>query len=478
VDKLGMEVIYEPPLVVETEKPKIIIQNNLKEVYTSSMIWMKDDKIGGDVQELFPLGITNNQFEYFLDSDFHRMNLNTLIDQTIPYTISDPLGELVEIDSNNLYYFESTELKGKNHYNIICRRRESFDLVWKTNIYDKGGLTNLRNRIYQNDQYLFVTLSENYTLLCLNKVTGKIVWTFDASKLIKNISYRTETDCIATMGNKFLTCEELSKEGIILNLHTEDNAPNDRPTVDEYFFVSYDGKLINTLGEKPLFYFENSYFYKKQSLLAAIGYKSLANNLNVWQRTIIDQNQESDFQQIGSYLIQSKKDLQGLHLTFYDQKDGSIKWYKTLRSTEIFTINEWKGVFYIFYEDYKKYENYYILTWDSSSNQENEITLLNKIDKKIAVQVPYEIMPTSFSEFLIKFSMIRASDNKINILLGAGWLTIQDRYAVYHYYQKFIPISRVASFSNDVFHVLTFYQRNYRNNDPAWGMVVLKDVTK
>jgi len=272
---------------------------------------------------------------------------------------------------------------------------------------------------------------------------------------------------MATLGNKSIDCEFLMDDGLIVHLSSV-NEKDESVLYNQYYLVSFDGKLINTFNEEPLFFYKSSYFYNNDQ---KFGIKDFSRNKVIWQKK---EPQNAFFTLIGDCIVQEIESPTELKLTFFDVRNGDELWNKAISSTENFNIQELEGNYYILFQNQKDQSRYQILTWNAQTKGEKWIDITNQIEKKHTPCDEWTLMP-SFDEYFVNDASIVSCSGNVFILTRLGFISLHDDQATYYPYKTDTVTYNFSLFENQTTFVLS-YTAGGQGMIPGGKMIVLKDI--
>jgi len=474
--KTTPSIIATPtPLAPETSAKKEENQekHQLTEVYSKEMFYREKYF---EVGYFKPIGIHENIFEYYFGGDLYRLNLQDYTEEVKQGALEEFYYEkydLSNIFSNNqaYYYIELAENGSKKELyrmNLICKDRKNFTIIWKVNLYT-GEYYSYIHRLHENETSLFVSVSQTYQLFCIDKKDGSIKWVFEPAKTDKKVVLRDSNDCMADIGNKSISCEFVHDDGIIVHLSSVGQQDSTN-IYNRYYLVSFDGKLINTLNQQPLYYYEDTYFYEDERFF---GYKKIRNNQIVWKKSQ-SQKEDSRFFQMGDCMIRTVENSKGLIVTFMSARNGLMLWEKNISSTKRYAIKALDGNYYFLFQDQKEGNCYRIMTWNAQTKQEKWIEITNQIEKK---HTPHDewVENPSFEEYFVNDVNIVSSSGKVCILTRLGLISLHDDQATYYPYKTDSVTYNFSLFSNQTTFVLCYIVGG-QGMVPGGKILVLKDT--
>ncbi|MCE5223094.1 hypothetical protein LLG10_02745 [bacterium] len=463
------------PLASEKSSEQNEIQEKwfLTEVYAKEMFFKEKHF---EVGYYKPIGIYDHFFEYYYQGDLCRLNLDNYTEEIKPGALNDFWyakydSSIILSDNQAYYYLEEMEDRSQTelyHINLICKDRKDLAIIWKIYLYT-GEYFSLIDRLYENETSLFASVSQTYQLFCIDKKDGSIQWVFEPAKTDKKVVFRSDNDCMADIGNKSISCEFVHDDGVIVHLSSVDQQGSAN-IYNQYYLVSFDGKLLNTLTQQPLYFFEDTYFYQDKRFF---GYKKIHNNQIVWKKPL-PSKEESRYFQMGDYMIQTIENPAGLSVTIMNVRNGSIGWEKIIPSTKLYAVNELGGNYYILFQDRKEESRYRVITWNAQTKQGQWIEITNQIEKKHTPKDDWIENP-SFDEYFVNDVSIVSSSGNVYILTGLGMISLHGDQATYYPYKTDTVTYNISLFSNQTIFVLS-YTVGGQGIVPGGKILILKDT--
>jgi|GEM_PF-5866297 len=246
----------------------------------------KNPKKGGYF--FVPLQIRNNRFEYCVDQNLVQLDLATN-KETIHkdffknLSITAPLNipcDWILADQNKYFYAESTT----DGESIICKNADTLQIIWKTRLFQRKEQYNtyFKNKMIQNEQSIFIAYKDNLTCYCLDKSSGKMIWSYGLQSAFPYLISYDSNWCESDKAFQSFHVVHLFSKGIVLYVGSHiDKSKLPKPTeiegdfVEKTIVLSLNGTLANILDSEVLLYEEDRY-------LAREGYKSLVDNKLQW----------------------------------------------------------------------------------------------------------------------------------------------------------------------------------------------------
>lgn len=277
-----------PPLQNETyepfSSPDLVV--TLKRFLNAEEYDFKNPEKGGYF--FVPLQIRNNKFEYCVDQNLVQLDLSTN-KETIHkgffknLSITAPLNvpcDWILADQNRYFYAESTS----DGESIICKNADTYQIIWKTRLFQRTEQYNtyITNKMMQNEQSIFIAYEDNLTCYCLDKASGKIVWSYGLQSDFPYLLSYDPNWCESDKAFQSFHVVHPFSNGIVLYVGSHiDQAKLPKPKAIEGDFVekqivlSLEGRLVNILESEVLLYEGDRYFTRE-------GYKSLLDDKLQW----------------------------------------------------------------------------------------------------------------------------------------------------------------------------------------------------
>ena len=284
-------------------------------------------------------------------------------------------------DDTNYYYLESNyqQKKGneyedyKTSYTLVCKKRDTFKIVWQTKIIDEDNA--FAQRIIQNEKSIFVFTRSNLSMTCVDKQTGQISWKFEAGKEIPCLSLpNTYHNNNSVLGLSKVRLIHQFSNYLVLRIYSYDTrSKTENPymfteNIEKYFIVSLDGKIIREIPdvvpytyEKPSPFHDDLYFYQNDK---EFGMKGIFDSQIRWKQKTVTVDPETEVKEVTRnetdqkevfYLLDSNFILRIMirngekiqsTISLLNYKDGKTVWTKTLQM-KVYQIQEHQGIIYM-----------------------------------------------------------------------------------------------------------------------------------
>ncbi|MCE5222988.1 hypothetical protein LLG10_02205 [bacterium] len=421
----------QPPIEIDMPFSSPDLDITYKKFLNSEEYDFKNPEQGGYF--FVPLQIRNNQFEYCVDENLVQLDLAThkeTIHQDFfkNLSITAPLnipGEWILADQNK-YFFAESNPDGES---IICKNADTLQIIWKTKLFRKTEKysTYIDNKMLQNDQHIFIAFEDIFKCYCIEKKTGKIMWTYDLNSTFPYLIANDPTWDESSKASQSFHINHVFSNGIVVDFTSfidQSKAPKEiaEDRIGKTITLSLDGRLVNILNSDVLLYDNDRY-------LSNTGYKSLIDNSVQWNMkesitgdSYFMKSHKKNYIKKYPYLYQANDKLFYIRenenistISIYNQQNGKELWNQSFSDLNLKAVFEQNAHFYLFYE---KENKGFILIIDPAQYTALTIPIgLNQI-------------PVDFS---IEYKMCNNQD-RTNILFPSGLLSFTSQAGSYQPY--------------------------------------------
>jgi len=361
-----------PPIIKEVPFSNPDLDITLKKFLNSEGFGFTNPEKGGYF--FVPLQIRNNQFEYCIDQNLVQLDLATN-KETIHkdffehLSVTAPMytaGEWIIADQNRYFYAETTA-EGES---LICKEADTKEIIWKTRMFHRTAEYNIytSNKMMQDDQNIYIAYDDNLTCYCLNKNSGKLLWTYDLKRSFPYLISSDSTWDESSKAAQSFFIKHLFSTGLVLFVSSHINKTNSQTppkiegdTIEMTISLSLDGKLMNILDSDALLCDNDHY-------LSIIGSKSLINNSIQWnlkekmnEDVLIMKYHKKNYINGNPYIFQSGdhifyivKNEDVSSITVYQKLTGIEVWSQSIPGINLIAAWEQNNHINIFYEKASK----------------------------------------------------------------------------------------------------------------------------
>ena len=488
---IGEEVEYvvenppsTPPMSVET------LHSFLKVDYMVDLSQTENDtltpiRFNGSVFEFMHLGhlerfdiLSHHEDELkdeFKNVSYQTHSVDPIFDENENFILSD----------NTNYYYMTSNVEDF----LVCKNINTLKEVWKCQI-PRDDMP-YQQKIVQSDKDVYVFTRNNLSMYCVNKKSGKIRWSFNASKKVPFISLPDiKHSNNGILRSSFIHIIHQFDNYLVACIHSYDtraktNNPYifDKPLFKEILLTD-NGEIIRELPDVA------SYGYHKQLYLYSngieFGIKRIIDGTIMWKDKIsnplyTEKLYEENVVRIGdekfelcdSFLVKIGKKANLSSITLLNYETGTVVWKKTLTLTTYHFL-EHKGLLFIVGSD---------LQYKAETPNPNLLLITIDPNKLAENIIPINLNGDDYAtdRFIYNSPRIETINRKTFLFFSNGIVIVEPDRATYFSYISLIdPLQRnywtipdywdvsIRTANQSILVVFT----NSGNNGPGGGYLV------
>jgi hypothetical protein len=277
----------------------IVTSSSCSSPHTSSRKWevisSKDYadqvQIGQGSPVIYPIQLQDDKFLFCLNNNLYIKHLQDDItaivsdiftDFTVDTAVPSSWQGQWIIQNDEMCYFTTIHQADEEFsFNLCCKNPPDHRSKWETILFsEKNFSLNHRTKLIEHMDSIIVQCGSR--MYSVEKETGIIQWEVS---VFSDILPTSEVPSEKQFQNILLYPLHIGQSGIVYHFSTTsiEGAYKSPESIDQYFFLSWDGSQKNLLSEKPVSFYQDFYLYFTEN--AMICASSIDNQLQ-WDYTL------------------------------------------------------------------------------------------------------------------------------------------------------------------------------------------------
>jgi hypothetical protein len=215
-------------------------------------IQLQDDK--------FLFCLNSNLYITYLQDDITAIVSDIFTDFSVDTAVpSSWQGQWITQNDEMCYFTTIHRTDEEFSFNLCCKNLDGYQTKWETKLFSEKNLAlDHRSKLIEHmDSIIVQCVSRLYSV---EKETGIIQWEVS---VFSDILPASEVPSETQYQNILLYPLHIGQSGIVYHFSTTsvDEAYKSPESIDQYFFLSWDGSQKNLLSEKPVSFYQDCYFY-------------------------------------------------------------------------------------------------------------------------------------------------------------------------------------------------------------------------